>query len=342
MIALLALLGCADEALKPYADALRAWEDGKDALEDGSPVEATDAFARARSADPRSSALGLWEAKAQAEAGRLEDADATLSALIRVQPGLASAWYNRAAYRVRAGRVDEAAVDLKEALRLGARSAIEAAADPDFATVRGQGPFAPLLPPLPLVAAAQGPPGAVFVQSDLPVDIYVQSLVGVPLTLTRAAGDPGCLHLVRIVQDERESPGARMVRVTLTFRGEGPCAGPLGPFRVAAGADVVEIPALPVAVEAPVGAPEAPAPPLPTVLPLPGDLAAPDAGWTARRIDGGVVAVGRADTPPRGNGRRPDVALEWRVDTQTRAAGGLWREAAPVTVVAGDFEQVVP
>lgn len=339
---LLALLGCADEAMKPYAQALDAYEEGAAALDAGRPADAVEAFARARKADPRSASLVLWEAKALADAGRLADADAALSALIREEPTLAQAWYNRAAWRVRAGRVDEAAVDLKEALRLGARSAIQAAADPDFAAVRGQGPFAALLPPAPLVALAKAPEGAVFVQSDLPIDVYVEALPDAELALTRLAGDPGCLRLARIVEDDRDVPGSRLARVTLTFRGEGPCGGPVGPFRVAAGADVFEVPAVEVKVEAPPGAPEAPAPPLPGALPLPGQLVAEDARWVARRVEDGVVAVGRADRTPLGNGRRPDVVLEWRVEGQTRAAGGWWREAGPVTVVAGDFEETVP
>lgn len=343
LLAAAPLGGCGkDEALAPYVRAVDAWEEGRDALAAGRPADAADAFARARKADDRSSALGLWEAKALADAGRLPEADAVLSALVRSEPNLGAAWYNRAAYRVRAGRMEEAAADLGEALRRKVRSPLEAAADPDFAPALGHPAFAALLPSAPLQADAVAPEGSVFVGSDLNVEVRVAALPDADLALQHVGVDPGCVRLVRVVQDDHAEPGATLRRVTLVFRAEGPCSSRLGPFRVAAGATGVEVAAVPVVVEAPPGTPPAKVPPLPATLPLPGALAPKDASAAFVRVGDGVAWMGRPDRLPTGNDRRPDVALEWRVDGQTRAAGGWWREAGPVTLKGDDGEVTVP
>ncbi len=344
MILLLALLGCADDpALAPFSASLAAWSEGREALDAGRPADAVTAFAEARTHDPGSVALRLWEAKALAAAGRLDDADARLSELVHADPSVGIAWYNRAAYRARAGRLDESAADLSRALSLGARSALEAADDPDFAAARAHPAFAGILPAQPLEATIRGPEGAVFVGSRYTLEFTVSALPSAAITIERQGADPGCLRLQRIVQDDHEEAGRATRRLSVDLRAEGPCNALLGPFVVAAGSARVTLDAVPVVVEAPPGAPAASGvPPLATTIPVPSTLAPPDAGFSARRGPEGVLAMGRPDRVILGEGRGADIQLEWRVDGQTRANGGWWRVEGPLALTADGWSETVP
>lgn len=346
MTPLLLLLACSggdDPALEPFEAALAAYDEGAAALAAGKPEDAAARFAAAREKDPRSIPLRLWEAKALADAGRLADADARLTEIVEGDASVGMAWYNRAAYRARAGRMDDAAADLRRALELKARSPLEAADDPDFAAARAHPAFAGLLPAQPLEARAKGADGAVFVGSRYPVEITIAALPTAALAVAREGADPGCLRLGRILQDDHVEAGKVTRVLTLDLRAEGPCDAVLGPFVVSAGGARTALAPLPVKVEAPPGAaPASGLPPLPTELPVPGSLAAPDAGFAAKRVGDGVVAMGSPDRTLTGNGARPDVALEWRVDGQTRAIGGWWRTTAPVALAADGWSETVP
>ncbi|MFZ5482524.1 MAG: TPR end-of-group domain-containing protein, partial [Myxococcota bacterium] len=290
---MLTLLACADPQLKPFSEAIGAWEEGKALLAEGRAGDAAQRFAAAREKDPRTPALVLWQAKALADAGRLDEADALLSEMLRARPDVGAAWYNRAAYRVRGARSAEAVDDLKEALRLKVRSPLEAAADPDFASVLGDPRFGAILPSQPLLAAVMGPEGSVFVQSDVDVSIRVVSLPDAPVRVLRGGEDAGCLRPVRLVEDVHDEPGARVRTLTLTLRGEGPCDARLGPFTVQAGEWRTELDPVAVRVEAPPGyAPATGVPPLPAALPLPSLVAPADADYAAVRTEAGVVAAG--------------------------------------------------
>lgn len=333
---ILALLtACDDPALEPYEASLAAYEAGQAALAAGDPAAAATRFAEARGHDPKSVPLRLWEAKALADAGRLDEADARLTELLASDPTVGIAWYNRAAWRARAGRMEDAASDLRRAFELRVRSPLEAADDPDFAAARAHPAFAGVLPPQPLEATLRGPDGAVFVGSRFPLELATVALASAELTLTRAGPDPGCLALARVVQDDRADGAVVLRRLTVDHRAVGPCEAPLGPFTVAAGAATVELPAVPVKVEAPPGAPPATGlPPLPAAIPFPSAVAPPDAGFAAERVGDGVAAMGRPDRAITAEGRAPDVALEWRVDGQTRAVGGWWRSPGPLALGA--------
>ncbi|MDP2317252.1 MAG: tetratricopeptide repeat protein [Pseudomonadota bacterium] len=344
MIAILALLvGCDDPALEPFAASLKDWTDGRAALDAGHPADAAAAFAEARKHDPGSVALRLWEAKALADAGQLAEADALLSELLHADPKIGVAWYNRAAYRARAGRLDEAAADLAQALALGARSALEAADDPDFAAARAHPAFAGILPAQPLEATVRGPDGAVFIGSRVTLEITVSALPTAEISIAREGADPGCLRFQRIVEDDHVEAGRTTRRLSVDLRAEGPCDTVLGPFLVSAGSATVRLDAVPVDVEAPPGAAAAAGlPALATGFPVPGALAPPDAGFAARRVPDGVLAMGRPDRVITGGGRPPDILLEWRVDGQTRANGGWWRDAGPVALTADGWSETVP
>jgi len=336
-------LACDDPALEPFAASLSAWDEGRAALADGRPADAVTAFAAARVKDPGSVALRLWEAKALADAGRLDEADARLSELIHAESKVGEAWYNRAAYRARAGRLAESAADLQQALALGTRSALEAADDPDFSAAREAPAFAGILPAQPLQASAHGPDGAVFVGSRYTLAIAVTALPKAELVIERLGGDPGCLRLQRIVQDDHAEAGQAQRQLSIDFRAEGPCDTTIGPLSVAAGTARISLDAIPVQVEAPPGAAAVLGlPPLPGSFPVPSAFAAPGGGFLARRIPEGVVAMGPLEHVIAGGGRPPDVVLEWRVDGQARANGGWWRISEPIVVSAGEWSETVP
>lgn len=337
MSARVRVLGCAaplvafacnrpDPELARFAQARDAWREGEAAT----GAAAVDAYTRARALDPDSVALALALAHAQAAVGDLAAADTTLTDTLRAHPDAGEAWYNRAAYRARAGKAADAADDLKHALAAGVRSPLEAAADPDFATVLQAPELAAILPAQPLLLKVDGPAGSVFLGSRFAVDLYVASLPGAEVHVRRDGADPGCARLVRVLEDDRTQPGMDVRKLTLDFEARAVCAGPLGPFTAVAGTATTSAPAWPVQVELPPGANVVAPPPLVTEVPVPGRLAPDGSGYAAVRVGAGVAAIGRADHPVTSSSGPAEVALEWRVDGQTRAVGGWWRSSGPV------------
>ncbi len=344
MLAFTVLVACSDPKLAPFKEGLAAYDEGRAALDGGDPARAVERFAAARATDPESVPLALWEAKALADAGQLGAADVRLSALVDAHGELGVAWYNRAAYRARAGRMGEAASDLTRALALGARSPLEAAADPDFEAARAHPAFAGVLPAQPLEATITGAE-SVFIGSRYPLVVTVTTLPNASPTLRRSGQDPGCLRLQRILQDDTAGAGKVTSVLTVELRAEAACDTALGPFEVRAGSATVNVDAVQVRIEAPEGHMPPPVPPLPAVLPFPATYAPADAGFRATRGDGAFV-MGPPGAPIRatasGKDRRADVTLEWRVDGQTRAIGGWWFGGEPLAVSAGEWTQDVP
>ena len=336
---LLALAACdrGDPALDRYGKALHAWQDAQDATRRGDAPGAVVAMAKARAADPDSVPLAIAEASALAAAGRTQEAVDALGVVLRAHPEVGAAWYNRAAYRVRLGQDDGAAADLREALRRQVRTALETAADPDFAPVLSKPAFAAILPPQPILAEASGPSGAVFVGGDVEVRIRIAALPAAKLTLARDGAALDCLTLTAIVEDDT-ADGIRTL--TLRFRGVAACNGTIGPFLVHDGTASVATAAVNIEVDAPSEFTPPMVPPLPTRFPIPGALAGD--GWQAERLDGLVVALGRADRQIKGNGRKPDATLAWRVSGDTRAAGGLWMEDGVLELASEDWTRTIP
>lgn len=325
------LSGCTDPALKPYQDALTAYDQGRAALAASDNAQAAAAFAQAQALDPRSSALPLWQASALANAGRLEEADAVLTALLREQPESGIGWYNRAAYRARAGRSIEAAQDLSRAIDLKETSALRAAADPDFLPWRDDPAFQGILPRQQLIAHADGPDGAVFIGSRFVLTFSLLSLPELIPTLQIAQPETGCLEAVRIVEDRHEERDLLLRNIELTLVARAPCDTSVGPFTLRAGEEVVLLDPVRVRVEAPSTAAGSRAPALPGFLPLPGDLS-----HGAGAVVGSGIAV-RTDrgVPLSVGGRAPPITLELRVDGQPVASGGWWPLLPPALVEAG-------
>lgn len=331
-------LACADPALDPYARALRAWEEGRAALDAGDPAAAAARFAAARADDARSPVLALWEARALAAQGRLPDAERTLDAVIAAHPDEGLAWYNRAAYRARQGRLDAAGADLEAALRRGAASPFAAAADPDFAPHLAHPAFARLLPPAPLIAVAEGPTGPVWLDGQVEIVLRTRGLAALAPRLVLDGAAPPCLALERVVQEDAVDGEVATRVVTLRYRAVAACRVALGPWTVHAGAARVRLDALPVEVEAPEGRPAPPAPAHPSELPFPGSVPSPG----ALAVGGGALATAGPEAPPSRDGAAAPVGLEWRVGGQTRAVGGWWPGPGPWVFRAGDATFTVP
>lgn len=226
MTGLLALvLACADEELAPLKASLDAYQRGTALLDAGKPAEAVLEFEAARKGDPSSPVLALWEARARAAAGDVPAAEALATEVLRGHPDAALAWYNRAAWRARMGQPEAAAGDLSRALSLGIRSPFEAARDADFAPYLAHPAFEGVLPPAPVLAKVSGPDGAVFVGSDVLVQVELLSAPGVGATVRRVGASPPCLGLERLVEDRREAAGVLARRVDLYLRATGGCTG---------------------------------------------------------------------------------------------------------------------
>lgn len=323
------LLACTDPALEPLQQSLSAYEKGKTALAAGHHAEAQTQFDAALQKDPQSNALVLWKAKAYADAGDWGQADAVITQLIQQHPQLGIAWYNRAAWRARAGHPVEAAQDLGKALELGASTPLRAAADPDFMPYLSHPAFATVLPPAPVVAKIQGPEGAVFVGSRFDITFTIRSLPEIPISIHRQGSDPGCLKLLKVIEDHKEVQGELLYTIRATLEAVQGCSVALGPWAVAAAQAQTVLPTVQIQVEQPASMPTpAPPPPLATLLPLLGglkkDQPQPDAEGVAVRVD-----MGRSLSA---GGRRPDVALELRMDGQSVAAGGWWRGQGPLNL----------
>ena len=329
---LITLLACRDAALIPYSDALAAFEDGRAHLASGAPGPAAANFGEARGHDPRSPALVLWQAKAWADAGDTERAVALLDDLLATDPDLGLAHYNRAAYRARLGRLDDAALDLAVALQADVASPYGAAADPDFAPHRTAQAFSGLLPAQPAIGRVSGPEGAVWVGSNVELTLVIESLATSPLAVHREGADPGCLRLDKVVEDDVEQADVRLREVTLRLTALGTCTATLGPFVVTAEGVPVPLGSVALVVEGPPGyVGEAAA--LPTDLPVPSTLAPTGSAVRVERAPGGTIAMGPLDAALKGGDQEPLYRLEWRMRGQPRAVGGFW--AGDVRVRSG-------
>lgn len=350
LLALPLLVACAggeaeaprDPKLDSIATRLSTWERGKAALDAGDTVAARAAFAEARASAPDDTTLVLWEARAAAAAGDLDGALALLDQTVSSHPGASAAWYNRAAYRARQGRLEEAAADLRVALDAGVTSPWAATLDPDFAPHRADPAFAALLPAAPLSVTATGPDGAVFLGGTVEITLMARGLATPRPSLTLAPFDAGCLTLRELVEDGQiDGDTARWV-ITLRFDTKGPCRASLGPFTLTgAGGVPAESGVVPVVVEAPEGAVVGAPAPLPRSLPLPGTLFAANPGRQALRVPGGVAALAGADeelSATRGGSPVAErVKLELRVSGQTRARGAFWPGEGAVSVRSGEW-----
>ena len=313
--------GCADPKLIPFRDAATAYDAGRKALDAGDADAAIVRFAEARTLDPQSATLPLWQGRAFAAAGRLDEAVSAADDAIALHPDDGIAHYNRAAWRARQGRLNEAAAGLQMALTLKAATVWQAARDPDFQPHRASPAFAAVLPQQDLLAKLEGPGTTSFLGSEL---VLTFTFVGpddqVPVLIGPAV--PACLRQRRIVEDDHLQEGTARRELRVYFTAMAACVATVGPFEARGSQSPsdptrVIIPAQTVTVlgiEA-TGDGGATAQPLPVAWIFPSAVSgsAPVPGW-----DGATATMG---TRPAAS----QVLLEWRVDEQTRSVGGITR-----------------
>lgn len=248
---MLALVACRSEPeLRDRARSLAAWEDGVAALEAGDPGAARADLQQAREAWD-GPVLMAWEARAAAESGDLEGAVGLLDEALALQPGLAEARYNRAAYLARLGRLEEAGRELRVALDAGARPAREVLEDPDFAEHLGHPSFA-FLPRSWLQVAVEAPREPVFWGSEVSVRLRVLGAEEEPVEV-RVPEVELPLQLVEVVEEALPSTAGLQRDVVLTYRVTGAGELALGPLEIAAGRHVQAVPAVELVLTAPEG-----------------------------------------------------------------------------------------
>lgn len=238
MIVLALLVAChpVDPELASRRAALDAYQRGEAALAAKDPVAAEAAFDQALAARPGDALLRAWKAKAQADAGHLDEAITTLDAVLKDDPGFAEARYDRAAWLARAGRPEDSAVELEIALQ-GALDvhAADVLDDPDFAPYLDHPAFSGIIPRQPLAVVLDGPEGTVFWGSDFDVRLTV---IGAPVDRVVEVTAPatGPLRLVGVVEDDTFSTDgpARTLTFRLLVTGAGEVH--IGPVDVAVGA----------------------------------------------------------------------------------------------------------
>jgi hypothetical protein len=230
-------VACATEGeFSHYEDALRAYDEGKAALERNAPDESVRAFERARAADPESPILVAWLAKALVASGRIDEALAALEDGQRRYPEDTTLHYNRAALLARKGRVDEAAAELRALLSTGRISLLDIQADDDFALLVGDARFKDLLPSAHVQVALRGEAGAVLVGEAFTVRLAIVSREGQPLTFTDMGKPSGLLHHQRTVEDVTHRADGLVDReLEVTWRAVAPGKATIGPWLVAAG-----------------------------------------------------------------------------------------------------------
>ena len=234
-----------------YEDALRAYDEGRAALERNAPEESVRAFERAREADPESPVLIAWLAKALVASGRIDEALTVLEDGHRRYPEDPTLHYNRAALLARKGRVDEAAAELRTLVAKGRVSLLDIQADEDFALLAGDARFKDLLPSDQVRVTLRGEAGAVLVGETFTVRLAIESRDGQALSFTDMGKPSGLLHHQRTVEDvvhRRDGIAERELEVT--WRAVAPGTASIGPWLVAAGGTSVLTDDVPVEVKA--------------------------------------------------------------------------------------------
>jgi hypothetical protein len=273
------------EALEASLD---AWEGGMAALEDGRPADARTSFESARRSRPDDPLLFAWEAHAAARAGDLDGAIALLDRALEQDPGFVEARYNRAAYLARAGRPEDAAVELERAFAGGlARTPLQVVDDPDFARWRDHAAFAEMLPADTLAVAVEGPKGTVFRDHEFELRMRVLGAGTDPVGVS-AERASGPVTLVQAIEDEVPSNEGPHRDVVWRLRATGAGTVQLGPFLVVAGSRTVRADAWTGVVGAPPDRTEADPAPLPWFT-TPRELADRMQIGSARRTPDGVV-----------------------------------------------------
>ncbi len=336
LIALCLLAACArtqeDPSLEAVRSAVQAWERGVAALEAGRPVDAQAAFAEALAHrdDPL---LRAWQAKALADAGDLDGAIARVDAALADAPTLGEARYNKAAWLARRGAEPEVvAVELRRALRDGARPAREVLADPDFRAYLGHDALA-FLPTQVLSIAVESPESTVFWGSEFTLRFRIAGAGADPVAVTAERG-AGPAILLGVIDDAMPSTEGTFRDLSYTYRVLGAGEVTLGPFHAWAGDRRAAVGAITIPTAAPPG--KAPTTELPELLDLrtPKEVVGRSAIPSIRVLDGDLVIAHQPGdrvevTPPA---VLPPVHYQHRERGKTQWEAWLYRGAGDAKV----------
>ncbi len=192
-------VGCGSaepDPLSRLGTALEAWDraQASDSLQ-------LEALSEARAADPVSIAAARALARAELDAGNVDAALATLDAVVPPQPSELHAHllWDRAALRSRAGRIDDAAADIRRCLILGI-DARALAIDPDLASVRADPDFGQLLPTVEIRARESASSSEVLLGETWQRTIELSAPPGSP-RIESVGAPPASLQLLEVVED---------------------------------------------------------------------------------------------------------------------------------------------
>lgn len=232
---MLLALACNEPQVDPLRAAVLSFQAGKEALSQGDPQAAAEAFGQAQALDPQSAELALWHGQALAEAGDLPGAIAQADRAVSLRPGLVEGWYNRACWKARAGDLEGAASDLAQALRSPELDPLSVAVDPDLQALREHPEFASVMPSAELPLAAELDPGPHFLGAELELRLTLDRGGELSPSLSSASEPSALMRPTAVIQDlDPNRPGALGLRVR--FKALGPGEVTLGPITAQAGA----------------------------------------------------------------------------------------------------------
>lgn len=224
----------ADPALTTLGQAVTLAGQGEAALAAGDAATARARFDAARALRPEDALLGAWAARAAAAQGDLDGALALLDTTLAQAPAFGEARLQRACYRARAGRLDDAAADLHVALDAGVLTPRQALRDPDLAAVANAPAFA-FLPDAPFSAVLTAPDALAFWGTEVQIRVDVVGAGPEPVTIG-SAGAGGPVTLVRVVEDDAVGADGDTIRtVAWTYRVDGAGSVAVGPVQVGQG-----------------------------------------------------------------------------------------------------------
>jgi hypothetical protein len=237
---MLLLLACSSspdvpESMKGMQEALGHWEKAEAHRLVGEFEPAWNALEKALLADTQSPELWLSAGHVLAALGRLEEAISYAGKSIDLRPKWHNAHYDRACWLSLAGRLEEAAKDLRFALGEGGVDLLTAAADSDLDPLREDPRFAGLLPEKALPAEVSADEQAYFLGSEWAIDFRFLNRPNqsVQLDLSGPRGLPA--KALRAVEDITPQSGVNAHSVRFVFRVTGAGEGTLGPWSIASG-----------------------------------------------------------------------------------------------------------
>ncbi len=240
LIIALVLAGCTGDA-RPEAEALEAYERGREQLERGEHAAAAESFGQAAEHDPRRTVLRSWQAYALAEGGDPAAAIQLLegSAVVGLGP---HDRYNLAAWHERLGQREQAQTLLAAALGDDPALRERLVEDPDFAALLEDGSLAASLTDSELRAVMLGEEGAILAGELYDLELNVQP-GAVGLSLGWDSPVPDGLVLERVIDERSGEPGAAGLRLLqYRLRSSGAGEGSLGPWTVSLGEHSVAVP----------------------------------------------------------------------------------------------------